>query len=62
MGLAQGGQILVSAAVEAPVRDDLGDLVSLLPLGDHELRGLTRPETVWQVVAEGLAVEFGRRL
>jgi class 3 adenylate cyclase len=32
--------------------------VTLRNLGRHELPGLTRPETLYQVEAEGLATDF----
>ena len=58
MGLARGGQMLVSLAVEELVRDDLASGVGLRALGEHKLRGLSRPETVFQVVGPGVAHEF----
>jgi predicted ATPase/class 3 adenylate cyclase/DNA-binding CsgD family transcriptional regulator len=54
MSAAHGGQILVSDATEAMVRNR----VALRRLGDHRLRGLSRRMTVFQVVADGLPSEF----
>ena len=58
MGLAHGGQVLVSLAVEELVRDDLAEGVGLKGLGEHGLRGLSRPETVFQLTAPDLVEEF----
>ena len=57
-GLAHGGQVLVSLAVEELVRDDLPDGVGLVSLGEHELRGLSRAESVFQLTGDGLESEF----
>ena len=54
MSLAHGGQVLVSDATEALVRDR----VVLRPLGEHRLRGLRGRISVYQIVADGLATEF----
>jgi predicted ATPase/class 3 adenylate cyclase len=56
--LGHGGQILLSEATAALVRDDLPDGVSLLDLGQHPLRYLSRPERVFQPVGPGLPGEF----
>ena len=58
MGLAHGGQILVSLPVEELVRDALPDDVHLVELGEVELRGLSRPETVFQLGVDGLSDAF----
>jgi class 3 adenylate cyclase len=58
MALAHGGQILVSLAVEELVRDDLDEGCELVPLGEFALRGLARPETVYQLVGPSLARDF----
>jgi predicted ATPase/class 3 adenylate cyclase len=54
-----GGQILVTQATEALLRDHLGDELLLVDLGEHRLRDLSRPERVFQVQAPGLQGEFG---
>ena len=54
MGLAHGGQILMSDTSEVLVRNR----VALRPLGGHLLRGLRGPTSVFQVMAEGLPAEF----
>ena len=53
-----GGQILVSARARRALRDVLPAGVRLRSLGRHELPGLTRPETIYQVEAQGLLAEF----
>jgi len=53
MSAAHGGQIVLSAATEQLLHD-----VALHDLGEHRLRDLDRPEHVYQIVADGLAVEF----
>jgi predicted ATPase/DNA-binding CsgD family transcriptional regulator len=54
MGLAHGGQMLVSDTAEVLVRSR----VALRPLGDHLLRGLRGTIPVYQVMADGLPTEF----
>jgi predicted ATPase/class 3 adenylate cyclase len=56
--VGHGGQILLSEATAALVRDDLADGVSLLDLGQHRLKDLTRPEHISQVVQDGLPAAF----
>ena len=58
MGVGHGGQMLVSLPVEELVRDDLPDGVSLRPLGEHPLRGLSRPERIFQIMAADLPADF----
>jgi predicted ATPase/class 3 adenylate cyclase len=55
---AHGGQILVSQATEAVLRDHLGENLSLVDLGEHRLRDLWRPEHIFQLRAPGLAEDF----
>ncbi len=52
-----GGQTLVSAATRELVGDRLGNC-DFVDLGEHQLRGLKRPERIYQVVGEGLSTEF----
>ncbi len=60
--LGRGGQILVSRAVHDRLADDLPDAVSLVDLGRHRLRDLSRPEQVFEVRHPGLTpVEEGLR-
>ena len=55
---AHGGQVLVSDATRSLVEGHLPDGVELLPLGEHELRDVDRPEPIYQVLGEGLQAEF----
>ena len=58
MALGHGGQVLLSSAVVELARDDLPDAVGLLSLGEHELRGLSRPESVFQLTGVGPSDSF----
>jgi predicted ATPase/class 3 adenylate cyclase len=58
MSLAHGGQIVVSEATADVAADSLPEGVSLVGLGEHVLRDLSRREHVYQVTAAGLAREF----
>jgi predicted ATPase/class 3 adenylate cyclase len=53
MGLAHGGQILLSAVTAALVPE-----FETVELGDYQLRGLVRPEQVHQLVKAGLERDF----
>jgi predicted ATPase/class 3 adenylate cyclase len=53
MALAHGGQILLSRATA-----DLVPELDTVELGEYQLRGLTRPERLYQVVAAGLPRKF----
>ena len=55
MGVAHGGQVVVSAATSALVR---GGAVELVDLGEHRLRDLGEPERVFQVAHPELEREF----
>lgn len=56
--LAHGGQTVLSAATEELVVDRLADDVWLIDLGSHQLRGVPRPERVWQLCHVALHNEF----
>jgi predicted ATPase/class 3 adenylate cyclase/DNA-binding CsgD family transcriptional regulator len=56
--LGHGGQVLVSEATAALVRDDLSDGMTLHELGEHRLKDLTRPERLFQVVSPELGAEL----
>ncbi len=58
MGAAHGGQVLVSAAVEALARDYLPPGVGLRDLGIHRLRDVVLPERIFQLTAPGLPDVF----
>lgn len=54
MGLACGGQALVSRAVEELAAEELGSQVGFRPLGEYALRGLSRPEAIYELTGSGL--------
>lgn len=58
MSIGHGGQILLSAVTAALVEGQLPPGIALLPLGEHHLKGLTRPEYVNQLVAPDLPSLF----
>jgi predicted ATPase/class 3 adenylate cyclase len=58
MGIAHGGQVVVSHATEQLVRDTLPADVSFIDLGEHRLRDLGSTERVYQVMHGDLAFEF----
>ena len=55
---AYGGQVLLSMATGATVRDELPAGVSLRDLGVHRLKDLSEPERLSQLVIEGAANDF----
>jgi len=58
MSVAHGGQVLVSEAVAALVRERLPSGVSLRDLGSVRLRDLAQPERLYQVVHPNLRQQF----
>ena len=57
-GLANGGQIVVSASTHALVATSLPNGAAWLDLGDHRLRDIETPERLWQVSIDGLPADF----
>jgi predicted ATPase/class 3 adenylate cyclase len=53
-----GGQVLLSRTARDLAGRELPPGVTLLDLGEHRLKDLADPEHIFQVVAEGLPVEF----
>ena len=53
-----GGQVLVSQTARELIQDDLSDEFALRDLGEHRLKDLSRPQRIFQLVAEGLEGEF----
>jgi predicted ATPase/DNA-binding SARP family transcriptional activator len=51
----RGGEILCSQAAADLARDELPPEVTLAERGERRLRGLSRPEPIWQVVHPALA-------
>jgi predicted ATPase/class 3 adenylate cyclase len=58
MATAHGGQVVLTAAVAAVVRDALPAAASLRDLGAHRLRDLAGPERVYQLGHPDLPAEF----
>jgi class 3 adenylate cyclase len=53
-----GGQVLLSASTAAIVQDALLDELGLRDLGAHRLKGLLRPERLFQLIIPGLPETF----
>ena len=53
-----GGQVLVSQAARELIQDDLAEEFALRDLGEHRLKDLSRPQRIFQLMAEGLEGEF----
>ena len=58
MAAAHGGQIVISGATEALVRDQLPDGAELIDLGEHRLRDLGSPTRVFQLIRGGRREDF----
>src|SRR5579871_657037 len=58
LGTGHGGQVLLSLATQELTRDALPPSASLLAMGEHRLRDLNRPETVFQLLHPDLPAEF----
>ena len=58
MSIGHGGQILVSSATAALLRDVLPSEISLRELGSYRLKDLSLSETTYQVVGPELRPEF----
>ena len=56
--VAHGGQILATGQTQALLIDDVQAGVTLRDIGEHRLRDLGSPVRIFQVVADGLPVEF----
>ncbi|MFN8660430.1 MAG: tetratricopeptide repeat protein [Thermomicrobiales bacterium] len=53
-----GGQVIASDALHAATTDHLPNGVTFQPLGQHRLRDLLEPETIWQLNIPGLPQTF----
>lgn len=58
MAVAHGGQVVMSHVTAEQVRARLDHSLTLVDLGEHRLRGLSRPERVYQLSIAGLADAF----
>jgi predicted ATPase len=56
--VAHGGQVLLSSAAAGLVEDSLPEDFALRDLGAHRLKDLGRPETLFQLEAPGLRLQF----
>jgi predicted ATPase len=56
--VGHGGQVLVSSATAALLRDSLPDGAQLRDLGAHRLKDLGRAEQIFQLEADGLLMKF----
>jgi len=56
--VGHGGQILLSSSSAGLVETSLSSDLALRELGSHRLKDLGRPETIFQLVAEGLEANF----
>lgn len=55
---AHGGQVLVSGPTRRFLSDPAFTGIDFRDLGEHHLKGLTRPEHIFQLVVDGLRSEF----
>jgi YVTN family beta-propeller protein len=60
MAAGHGGQVLVSEATAAVLRDEEIAGLGVRDLGVHQLKDLDRPEHVYQLVAKGLETSFAK--
>jgi predicted ATPase/class 3 adenylate cyclase len=58
LSAGHGGQVLLSEVTHGLVRDALPPGVTLLDMGEHRLKGLIRPEHIFQLILSGLSSEF----
>lgn len=58
MALAHGGQVLLSATTADVAADSIPEGADLLDLGLHQLKDLTRPEHVYQLLHPDLRQDF----
>jgi hypothetical protein len=56
--VGHGGQLLLSATTTELVRDELPEGVRILDLGKYMLKGMSRPERIYQLEIQGLPTEF----
>jgi predicted ATPase/class 3 adenylate cyclase len=56
--IAHGGQVVVSEATAALIRDRLPAHIELVDLGSHRLKDLGRPEQVFGLLIDGLPSHF----
>lgn len=59
IGVANGGQIVLSLSTEQLCRDSMSGSITTRPLGSHRLKDLSRPEQLFQVCHPSLPDSFG---
>jgi class 3 adenylate cyclase len=57
-GVGHGGQVLLSRSTAGVLADEDVEGIGLLDLGEHRLKGIDRPERIFQLVVDGLQSEF----
>jgi class 3 adenylate cyclase len=57
-GVGHGGQVLLSRSTAGVLADEDVDGIGLLDLGEHRLKGLDRPERIFQLLIDGLENDF----
>ncbi len=58
LAIGHGGQVLVSGTTTDLVQDEMPPQSSLRDLGEHRLKDLGRSERVYQLIADGLPIDF----
>jgi len=58
LSTGHGGQILVSSVVQELVRDSAPSGVTFKSMGEHTLRDLSQPQSIFQLIHPDLTVEF----
>lgn len=58
MSVGHGGQILLSAAIHALLEDQSSPPFQMLDLGEHRLKGLGKPEQIYQILHPDLPAQF----
>ncbi len=58
MSAGYGGQVLISAATQELLLDELPENVSLRDMGERRLKDLIRPEHIYQLVIANLPADF----
>ena len=58
MSAGHGGQILISGPAAELVKESLPPDIQLKDLGEHYLKGLSRPEQIFQVLVQDLPQDF----
>jgi class 3 adenylate cyclase len=57
-GVGHGSQVLLSRSTAGVLADEEVEGIGLLDLGEHRLKGIDRPERIFQLVIDGLDNDF----